>query len=257
MPIRHEKIIATVESSEFKPSAETLARECPQTLDNLYLDAHGYVIDAFHKHAIDVPSVSMVYAAAKVIIGRGPEHKWVYDLRGDMGAAGASPWEYTWATPEAWAACFARRLVETQSGCVVDEEVDADVVARAQAVLKVLRDAGVRIDDDLDHARLPRQRDVARNAQRRAPPQITPQPGPRARAHLKKHVSSNVATFNVDLVPAISTCHVSQETAKRLDEGEDCPWTIVAAYEHGWLPADLRCMDCDQGAVHDLPVYDW
>jgi hypothetical protein len=98
-------------------------------------------------------------------------------------------------------------------------------------------------------------------------------------------MSSNVATFSVDLVPAISTCHVSEETAKRLDEGKDCPWTIVAAYEHGWfiwcqasdlmdtldVPEDLRAvmewgnrhnvkwvrMDCDQGAVADLPHYDW
>jgi hypothetical protein len=149
MSITYEEILATVDTSEFKPSAEQLVQESNQTLDNLYLDAYGFVIDQFHKHAICVESVSMVYAAAKVIIGRGPDHKWVFDLSGDMGAAGASPWEYTCATPEEWAVCFARRLVETQDGHVDDDEVDADVVARAQTVLKILRDAGVPVDDDI------------------------------------------------------------------------------------------------------------
>lgn len=143
MPIRYEEIIATVDTSKFKPSAEELATERPQTLDNLYLDAYAYVIDEVHNHAIGVPSVSMVYAAAKVMFARAADSKLIYDL---SGAAGASPWGYTCSTPEEWAACFARRLVETQDGCVVDEEVDADVVSRAQTVLKVLRDAGVPID---------------------------------------------------------------------------------------------------------------
>jgi Leu/Phe-tRNA-protein transferase len=99
-------------------------------------------------------------------------------------------------------------------------------------------------------------------------------------------MSSNVEIFNVDIIPAISTCHVTRETAEQLDKGDaQCPWTIVAAYEHGWflwvqpsdlldelnLPADLRevmewgnrhnlkwlRMDCDQSVVADLPQYDW
>jgi hypothetical protein len=147
--IRYEEIIATVDTSKFKPSAEELATERPQTLDNLYLDAYGYVIDEVHNHAIGVPSVSMVYAAAKVMFARAADSKLIYDLSSDMGAAGASPWEYTCSKPEEWAACFARRLVETQDGCVEDDEVDADVVERAQSVLKILRDAGVPVDDDI------------------------------------------------------------------------------------------------------------
>jgi hypothetical protein len=99
-------------------------------------------------------------------------------------------------------------------------------------------------------------------------------------------MSSNVQSFQVDLIPAISTCHVSETTAKRLDLGDkENNWTIVAAYEHGWflyvqpedlhddldMPDDLRQvmlwgirhkvqwirMDADAGAVHDLPQYDW
>jgi hypothetical protein len=149
MPIRYEEIIATVDTSEFKVSEQALARECPQTLDNLYLDSYGFVIDAIHNHAIGVASVSMVYAAAKVIFARGPEHKWVYDLSGDMGAAGASPWEYTCTSAEEWAVCFARRYVETTEGEVEDDAVDADVVGRVRYVLDVLRQAGVPITDDV------------------------------------------------------------------------------------------------------------
>jgi hypothetical protein len=149
MPIRYEEIIATVDTSEFKLSAETLATENAATLDNLYLDAYGYAIDKIHNHAIDVPSVSMVYEAAKVIFARGPGERWVYDLSGDMGAAGASPWEHTCATSCEWAACFARRLVETQEGHVDDDEVNADVVTRARQTLDILRAAGVPVDDDI------------------------------------------------------------------------------------------------------------
>jgi hypothetical protein len=103
---------------------------------------------------------------------------------------------------------------------------------------------------------------------------------------LEKNMTSNVRTFQVDLVPVISTCHVSKDTAARLDLGDrENDWTITAAYEHGWLlyvqpeeliadlgmPEDLATvmawgrrhkvqwirMDCDAGAVHDLPQYDW
>ncbi|MEZ2310785.1 hypothetical protein AB6809_29495 [Paraburkholderia sp. RCC_158] len=92
--------------------------------------------------------------------------------------------------------------------------------------------------------------------------------------------------FDVDIIPTISTCHVSEETAKALDKGDkECPWAIVAAYEHGWflyvqpldlldaleMPADLRevmewgnrhrvqwlRLDCDATGVDDLPQYDW
>ncbi|MDR5741536.1 hypothetical protein QCE73_00035 [Caballeronia sp. LZ029] len=88
--------------------------------------------------------------------------------------------------------------------------------------------------------------------------------------------------FNVDIIPAISTCHVSQETAEQLDLGDsENSWTIVAAYERGWflyvqpedlmsvselgMPADLADvmawgrrhkvqwvrMDCRHGLGHD------
>jgi hypothetical protein len=103
---------------------------------------------------------------------------------------------------------------------------------------------------------------------------------------LEKNMSSLVQTFQVDLIPAISTCHVSKETAERLDQGDqNNSWTIVAAYEHGWflyvqpedligtldMPEDLAevmawgrrhsvqwvRMDADAGAVDDLDQYDW
>jgi hypothetical protein len=99
-------------------------------------------------------------------------------------------------------------------------------------------------------------------------------------------MSNEVQLFNVDIIPAISTCHVSGSTAKQLDLGDAAnTWTIVAAYEHGWflyvqpldlldelnMPADLRAvmewgnrhnlkwlrMDCDQSPVADLPQYNW
>jgi hypothetical protein len=149
MPIRYEEIIATVDTSASKPSAETLATERPQTLDNLYLDAYGYVIDELHNHAIGVPSVSMVYAAAKVMFARAADGKLIYDLSGDMGAAGASPWEHICSSPEEWAVCFARRYVETTDGEVEDDAVDADVVGRVRYTLDVLRQAGVPITDDV------------------------------------------------------------------------------------------------------------
>ncbi|MFP3609221.1 hypothetical protein SB778_03790 [Paraburkholderia sp. SIMBA_050] len=99
-------------------------------------------------------------------------------------------------------------------------------------------------------------------------------------------MSSVVKVFQVDLVPVISTCHVSESTAKQLDLGDTAnTWTIVAAYEHGWflyvqpedlhdsldMPADLRDvmhwgrrhnlqwirLDCDADPVSDLEQYDW
>jgi hypothetical protein len=147
MSITYEEILATVDTSEFKPSAEQLVQECNQTLDNLYLDAYGFVIDQLHQHAICAESVGMVYAAAKVIIARGPDHKWVYDL--DSASCIGSPWASDCKSAEEWAVCFARRYVETTDGEVEDDAVDADVVGRVRYTLDVLRRAGVPITDDV------------------------------------------------------------------------------------------------------------
>jgi hypothetical protein len=91
----------------------------------------------------------MVYAAAKVMFARATDVKLVYDLSGDCGAAGASPWEHTCSTSCEWAACFARRYVEASEGTVDDDFVDETVVSRARYLLNVLREAGVRITDDI------------------------------------------------------------------------------------------------------------
>ncbi|MDR5741537.1 hypothetical protein QCE73_00040 [Caballeronia sp. LZ029] len=80
------------------------------------------------------------------MFARAAEGKLVYDLSGDCAADGASPWEYICSSPEEWAACFARRLVETQGGHVEDAEVDAEVVGR---VRYPLRQAGVPLTDKL------------------------------------------------------------------------------------------------------------
>jgi hypothetical protein len=144
MGIRHEEIIATVDSSAFKLDPSQLAVEAPVTLDNLYLDAYGLAIDAIHNHAICVESVSMVYAAAKVMFARHGEGKrpiLTFDLA--TAAAMGSPWEHQCSSAEEWAVCFARRHVETDEGIVDDDAVDADCVSRAFYALSVLNDAGV------------------------------------------------------------------------------------------------------------------
>jgi hypothetical protein len=153
MSITYEQILATVDTSEHKLHADALAHCPPQTLDNLYLDHYGFVIDQFHQHNICAASVGMVYAAAKVIFARGPQERWVYDLDGDCGAAGASPWESDCRTAEDWAVCFARRLVETTDANVEDEDVTEEVVQRAIAVLDTLKQAGMADEQvhDLRH----------------------------------------------------------------------------------------------------------
>jgi hypothetical protein len=148
MPIRHEEIIATVETSEFKLAGDPLDHFTPQQRDNLVLDRYGFAIDAIHKNAIDVPSVSMVYAAAKVTFALHPGATFTFDFDSASSACG-SPWEHQCTSAEEWAACFARRWVETQDGHVDDDEVDADVVTRARQTLNILRAAGVPVDDDI------------------------------------------------------------------------------------------------------------
>jgi hypothetical protein len=88
-----------------------------------------------------------------------------------------------------------------------------------------------------------------------------------------------------DLVPRISTGHVSKATAEQLDRGDHLnAWTIVAPYEHGWFlyaqPEDCRgdgtptelCrimdwairlgfnwirLDADGDHIDDLESFDW
>ncbi|MFP3609222.1 hypothetical protein SB778_03795 [Paraburkholderia sp. SIMBA_050] len=141
MSITFEEIIATVDTSEFKLAGAMLGTESAETLDNLYLDAYGQVIDQFHNREITAASVGMVYDAAKVIFARG-QAKRTFDLA--TAASMGSPWEHQCDTPEEWAACFARRHVETGEGCVEDEAVDQSVVERASWVCGFLVVAGVK-----------------------------------------------------------------------------------------------------------------
>jgi hypothetical protein len=143
MPIRYEEIIATVDTSEHKLDPGSLAVEAPATLDNLYLDAYGLVIDAFHQHVVCAESVSMVYAAAKVMFARHGDTNPVLTFDLATAAAMGSPWEHQCKSAEEWAVCFARRHVETDEGTVDDDAVDADCVSRAFYALSVLIGAGV------------------------------------------------------------------------------------------------------------------
>ncbi|MEZ2310786.1 hypothetical protein AB6809_29500 [Paraburkholderia sp. RCC_158] len=152
MSITYEEILATVDTSEHKLSADPLAHCPPQVLDNLYLDHYGFVIDQFHNHDICAASVGMVYAAAKVIFARGPQEHWIYDLDSASSEFG-SPWESHCKTPEDWAVCFARRLVETTDANVEDDDVTEEVVQRAIAVLDILKRVGMTAEQvhDLRH----------------------------------------------------------------------------------------------------------
>jgi hypothetical protein len=139
MPITLAQIQQFVDTSEFKLDPQTIATESADTLDNLYLDAYGNLVDQMHNCVINAASVGMVYEAAKVVFARG-EAKRTFDLA--TAAAMGSPWEYACGSAEDWAVCFARRLVETGDCFVDDEAVNAEVVQRALDVIAVLKRIG-------------------------------------------------------------------------------------------------------------------